>query len=311
MDQEQIKQELAKFNFTNTAIEEISTKANSLVILGVNDKAGFDAVEELRKDVKSKRVDVEKKRKLLNEDALEWQRAVNAEAKRITALLEPIEEKLEEKSNWVKNEKARIKKEAEEAERLFIQGRKDKIFQAGGIFDGRSYGLGFLSISEEELKADTEEHFENFVSLIQEATDKKRAEEAEFARLKQAEAERIAKEQEERRLAQLAEEKPVTAPETPVVEVPEKINIPTIQPEPIPEPTPAPIMERRPDPFPVQRSLFGSKDPFAMDREMIMNFSSRLTSYTTPNVETEKARGIMEHAKRKLVELGQELQRML
>lgn len=302
-EQDQIKQSLAKFNLAENAINEAKALGETLVILGVEDKAGFDAVEEHRKNVKAWRIGVENTRKSLNEDALAWQRAVNAEAKRITALLEPIEADLNAKSNWFKAEKERIKKEKEEAERRFIQDRKDQIFKIGGTFDGRSYGLGFVGVFEDEIKTKTAEDWSAFIDALALAVEEKRKAEEETRRIL-AEAEAKRREEAEAKAKQDAESTPPQA--EPAQETPKTTT-----------PTQTPVGQTKAQETPVDafktpgQSLFASKTPEEMDRETLMAFVNRLLNAQVPPVKTEKALAIATHARTKLAELGQELQRML
>jgi DNA repair exonuclease SbcCD ATPase subunit len=99
------------------AIAEMAEKYLVLTVQDVNDKPGLAAVHEARRVVKRTRVEIEKTRKGLNEDALAWQRTVNTEAKRLTALLTPIENHLEHEEGIVAREKERLRAE-EEAKRL-------------------------------------------------------------------------------------------------------------------------------------------------------------------------------------------------
>jgi hypothetical protein len=55
---------------------------------------GYDAVKAARKDCTKIRTAIDKRRKELNEGALAYQRAINAEAKRLTELVQPIEGRL-------------------------------------------------------------------------------------------------------------------------------------------------------------------------------------------------------------------------
>ena len=105
--------DLISFSVADVAIAELSAKYMPLKVNGLNDLAGLAAVHDARMEVKGLRVDVEKKRKELKADALEYGRKVDGEAKRITALLEPIEAHLEAEESIVVKEKER--KAAEEA----------------------------------------------------------------------------------------------------------------------------------------------------------------------------------------------------
>jgi fused signal recognition particle receptor len=104
--------QITKFNLPDAAIAKMAEEYLPLTIAGVNDAAGFKAVHEARMIVKSKRVDVEKVRKELKADALEYGRKVDSEANRIKAMLEPIESHLTAQEEAYQAEKDRIKNAA-------------------------------------------------------------------------------------------------------------------------------------------------------------------------------------------------------
>jgi DNA repair exonuclease SbcCD ATPase subunit len=110
-----IETELAKFTITDAAIATMAEKYMPLSINGLDDKDGYDKVHAARMVVKGKRVEIEKIRKELKKDALAFGKAVDGEAKRITALLEGIEGHLSDQQSAVDDEKERIKREKIEA----------------------------------------------------------------------------------------------------------------------------------------------------------------------------------------------------
>lgn len=128
VEQNMITTALKEYNVPDAAISKYREDFMSLSVNGVDDKEGYDLCHSARMEVKGKRVEVEKTRKKLKEDALEYGRAVDKEAKRITALLEPIENYLLSQEKIVDDEKARIKAEAEAKEAARIQARIDKLF---------------------------------------------------------------------------------------------------------------------------------------------------------------------------------------
>lgn len=103
---------LALFSPSDAAIDKLAKEYLPLVIDGLDDTAGYAKVHRARMDVKNKRVAVERVRKELKADALDYGRKVDAEAKRLTALLAPIEEHLLSEEKAVDDEKERIKNEA-------------------------------------------------------------------------------------------------------------------------------------------------------------------------------------------------------
>lgn len=126
------KAELRKFSPSDVAIARMAEQYMPLAIRDVNDAAGFKQVHEARMVVKSHRVEVEKTRKALKADALEYGRKVDAEAKRLTGLLEPIEAHLEVEEMRINEEKYRIKNEARlKAEAEAVRVRAEQEAEAG------------------------------------------------------------------------------------------------------------------------------------------------------------------------------------
>lgn len=141
-----IETELAKFDLPAAAIAELASQFDSLTIEGIDDKKGYGDVHAALMHVRGKRTSIERTRKLLKEDSLAFGRAVDSEAKRLTALLEPIETKLASKREAIDNEKERIrveKAEAEarrlqeiaDAENARIQTRADAMAAYGAVYD--------------------------------------------------------------------------------------------------------------------------------------------------------------------------------
>lgn len=121
-----IETALAHFREPEAAIASVQEYGTFTVAVD-----GIGKVSEARKQVKRLRIDIEKRRKELNEGALTYQRTVNAEAKRLTALVEPIESKLSaEEDNY--EEQKRREREAKEAEkRAALTARLNRLGQSG------------------------------------------------------------------------------------------------------------------------------------------------------------------------------------
>lgn len=169
--------ELAVFRKQDAIVADLREKYMGLTIDGIDDSKGFKAVHEARMIVKNARVDVEKTRVKLKADVLERGRKIDAEAKRVTALLAPIEEHLESEENAVTAEKQRIKDEAEATRKAIIKQRFDALQAAG-------YTGDMMAVPEMSNDA-----FEEVLKVAQ--SDK-----AERDRLAALERDRVAAEQE-------------------------------------------------------------------------------------------------------------------
>jgi hypothetical protein len=196
--------ELQRFNITDAAIVEIENRYMPLVISGIDDTEGYKRVHAARMVVKNYRCQVEKVRKELKADALEYGRRVDAEARRITQHLEPIENHLLSEEKRVDDENERIKnaarleadakakaiadaeaariKAAEDAERARIKAEQDA--------------------ENERLRIEREKIATEQAKLAEERraieAEQKRLADIEAARLCEIENERIRKEAAER-----------------------------------------------------------------------------------------------------------------
>ena len=201
MNEETIKTELQKYNVTDAAIAKLNADYMALAVKGVDDKAGYEVVKTARIDIKKRRVEVEKTRVQLKAESLEYGRRVDGEAKRITALLEPIETHLIGQEKIVEDEKERLKAEVEAKETARIQARIDRLESMGmGLIAGHyklPYGVEGVAVPVAILKVCTDEQFAQFVGEIQAKKD------AEDARIK---AEEVARQAETERLVKVAAE---------------------------------------------------------------------------------------------------------
>lgn len=173
------------------AIEQMRREYLQLEVRDAKDSDGYKAVRAARIAVKNKRVAIEKKRKELKADALEYGRMVDGEAKRLTSLLEPVESHLIEHEDFYKTENDRIKREAEEKRQARLKHVVSKFAAVGATIT--TYEVDELTNEQLEAKyAEAEQAF----------AEKQAKEEAE--RKEREERERIEAEQrrsEEERLA--------------------------------------------------------------------------------------------------------------
>lgn len=206
------------FSVTDAGIAELEAKHRGLVVAH-GDKKGYLALTQAIAEVRTARTDVEKRRKELKQDALEYGRLVDSTARQITERLEAIEGPLKANKEQIDAENERIRKEKEEAERLRIAGIQSLIAviaNAPAAFAAASTERLRQAIEKAEAMEISIAEYEEFT---QQATDAKAstiaalndlltariaADEAEAARLaeqaridaeRKAEAERLAAEQ--------------------------------------------------------------------------------------------------------------------
>lgn len=174
-----------RFQYTPEKLRTDIAKYDGLAIAGLTDKAGFTAVSEARSDLRQRRIGIERIRKDLVEDAVKFQRTVNSAAKELTAVIEPLEDKLAGMLNDYEAEKERVKQEKIEAERLRVAALAKTLLEAGCQFDGFRYFHKDMEIIADNLKAMDEETIGIFAETVKTLKAKE-------------EADRLAKEAEEK-----------------------------------------------------------------------------------------------------------------
>jgi hypothetical protein len=196
--------DLQIFDMTGIVLEQIKEKYMPLIIAGIEDSEGYKAVHEARMNVKNTRVKVEKRgaelRKALRAKIEKDVKDVSDKEKYILGELQPVEEHLTAQEKAVDDEKARIKREAEEAEAARIQTRITRLFDLGCRFDSTKYSYDDLIIFALEVKTCKDEAFNAFVARVEaKVKEAEEAKAAEEAKLREEET-RLAKEAEKQRL---------------------------------------------------------------------------------------------------------------
>jgi len=111
-----VKKELQRYNLPNAKIAEMKKE---LLILKVKDPKDLDAYalcKSKHQEVRDLRINIEKTRKVLKAGSLEFGRAVETEAKRLTLAMSEIETHLLIQRKVVEDEADRKRREREEAE---------------------------------------------------------------------------------------------------------------------------------------------------------------------------------------------------
>lgn len=213
---EMIEQSLKKYEpekgvTYNKKIADLKEMYKGLQIENIDDKEGYKKVSEAISILRPLRTGVEKKRKELVEFSNKYNKAVNAEAKRITELIEEIEIPLKERKDLIDGEKDRIKAELEIEAEAKVQRRVNELLQNGVQFDNNYYSIGDYSISVVDLRNMSDETYNSMFQAVQsvyakiqeENKAKEEAERLERERLQkqkeeqEAESERLRKEREE------------------------------------------------------------------------------------------------------------------
>ena len=122
-----IAQAIAQYNTPAAVIAKIQAEYLPLSVK----EHGISAVSGARKEVKRLRVSIESKRKELKADALTFGKAVDGEAKRLTELIVPVEQHLQEEEDVYEAGKVMEKRIKQEAAQRQTQERIDRLTAAG------------------------------------------------------------------------------------------------------------------------------------------------------------------------------------
>ncbi len=188
------KQQLRRFSPAEGVIAELSAEYLPLRINGPKDTVGYAVVHRGRMDIRTRRVSIEKLRKELKADALTYGRTVDSEAKRLTALLEPIETHLLAEEKAVDEEKKRIREERRLKEEAIIKAKQDaEAAEAKRIADAEAARVKAEQDAENERLRIGQEKLEAAQKVLREA---QAAEEAKQRKAQEKlDAERLAHDQ--------------------------------------------------------------------------------------------------------------------
>lgn len=156
-----------------TSVEEIAAalqrlpEVDTLTIKGIDDKAGYKAVDAMRKDMKATAVMVESKCKEEREEAVKTQKLWIAIEKKLSAPFREAEKKLTDMVKAIDAEKVRIEEEERKARELRVNGRVDRLLKCACTFDGINYSKGEMTISMTILTEMEDSLFDGFMEKVQ------------------------------------------------------------------------------------------------------------------------------------------------
>lgn len=163
--------------------EKIGELKDAFCGLSAETDYGYKEVKKAIQVCVKTRTAIDGKRQELNEEALRWQRTVNAEAKRLTALVEEIENPLRSKKQAVDDEAAKRKQELEEKQRAFVQGRLDEYVRRTGKSCRYDVAEAMCDSQWAEFVEDAEEEAKEIASA---EAERKLADERERRKLAEA-----------------------------------------------------------------------------------------------------------------------------
>lgn len=212
---------LENYRVQDLAIDKMNKEYSVLRIADIKDVAGYEKVKLALSDVRSKRVLVEKKRVELKADALKYGKVVDAEAKRIRELLEPIESHLESERTKIDSEVEKIKAEKQRLIQEKINARISKLLDAGMLYNPatKEYYYKERKVHEDKVGSFPDELFETALAdisknieddkLLKAEEETKREQEREAMRIESERLEKLRAEQEAVRIEQEKKEQSI------------------------------------------------------------------------------------------------------
>lgn len=188
--------DLEKFNPKKAELLEIVSAYQGLEIKGVDDIKGFQVVDDARKDLKKKRVEIQNTGKALRADAVAFQKAVIKYEDDLVQIIEPLEKSLKEKQDKIGEEKESI------ARAVKLPGRKSKLAEID------------FSMSDDEILKMEDLEFDQFVYnkkvlILQEKEKALKAEQEKVEQEKKLELARIEARKEAELRAELDKQKAI------------------------------------------------------------------------------------------------------
>lgn len=150
-------------------IKEIAALCKEVQISGPDDKDNYKLAKQYSLRLTKIRTGIESKRKDLKAVALEYGRAVDAEAKRLTALVEPIDRDMKAKLDV-------IDKAIEAAKRAEELRRHNLLIGNGWTFSGSWYMCGVFNITPQQLSEATPEKLDEWVGAGKAEIERQQAE---------------------------------------------------------------------------------------------------------------------------------------
>lgn len=172
-----INKGIEAFEMRKAELIELASQAEGLDIESIDDRESIREVARLRKDLKSARVEIQKEGKAMRDPLTGISKFIIEKEKELVAIIEPVEQDLKSKEDWIKAEKERIAEELRRKEEEKINKRINALAE-----------LGF-KIDYSDLKVMTDEEFDELLNeaqeRYQEEQEAKRIEEERRAKIDQ------------------------------------------------------------------------------------------------------------------------------
>ena len=185
---ETVKSEIRKFNLADSSIAELKKRFKGLRIKDRDDKKNIEAVSAGYKEVVKVRTALEKKRKEIKEPFIKIGKDIDAEAKRLTALIMEVETPLEAEYGKVKKWETEDAERKEQERQELIKKRVSELTESGLVFTGEFYAINEISMDIVTIEKMSEADYDFLVAKVK--IEKKKNDDVEAKRLAEEAAEK-------------------------------------------------------------------------------------------------------------------------
>ncbi len=155
--------ELSKLGITEDELRDDAAKALTITISGIDDKEGYKKADEARKNLKVKRVNIQKTGKFMRDEATKFSKKVIERENELVGLIDEAESYLDKRQREIKDEKDRIEKEKEDRIAAVFATRIAQLSGIGVIFNGANFQLGEVVLQMADVRNCGDELYEKAI----------------------------------------------------------------------------------------------------------------------------------------------------
>lgn len=162
-----LKTDIDVFENQKQELIELVRSTKGITCAGLDDKEGFEKVNTAYKEIRDKRIELEKTGKSMRDMITPITKHISAKEKELVDVLEPEEQRLKEQRDNYNNLKAEEKKKKEEAERKIVEDRAKQLMAIPHVeFNGTTYSLQEITLDQQYIGQLSEEQFTGFISTL-------------------------------------------------------------------------------------------------------------------------------------------------
>jgi hypothetical protein len=208
--------ELTKLGISEEELREDAEKAMTVVIDGVDDKVGYKNADEVRKNLKVKRIAIQKTGKFMRDEANKFSKKVIERENELVGIIDEAESYVDGKQKAIKAERDRIEQEEQDRIASIFATRITSLSEIGVVFNGATFKLNDIVFQMADVRNSGDDLYQQAIfapfyeqyqknEAAQIEKDRVAKEELAKAEAARIEADRLRKEAEDKLAAERAE----------------------------------------------------------------------------------------------------------